>query len=147
MKPPPRGSACPGSPGTERRRGKLGSRDCRTRRLRWIIRRRHRRPPIWVVLFAISICFAGVSNKCSGPFQRVFASLTGVPFTLPPVLFLNSLPLIASQRYLGSFARRLAAFMGNMQNRAENPRAGSMLPLFFSRHAFCGGQYVCVGRS
>src|ERR1700758_4186326 len=73
---------------------------------------------IWVVLFAISMMFAAFTSALV---VRKGSSLDWRTFTLPPVLFLNSLTLIASSITLEVSRRRIAAFMGNMQNRAENP--------------------------
>src|SRR5882724_4402316 len=93
---------------------------------------------IWVVLFAISMMFAAFTSALV---VRKGSSLDWRTFTLPPVLFLNSLTLIASSVTLEVSRRRIAAFMGNMQNRAENPARWLYVTLFLGM-LFVAGQYV-----
>jgi cytochrome c oxidase subunit III len=93
---------------------------------------------IWVVLFAISMMFAAFTSALV---VRKGSSLDWRTFTLPPVLFLNSLTLIASSITLEVSRRRIAAFMGNMQNRAENPARWLYVTLSLGM-LFVAGQYV-----
>jgi cytochrome c oxidase subunit III len=93
---------------------------------------------IWVVLFAISMMFAAFTSALV---VRKGSSLDWRTFALPPVLFLNSLTLIASSVTLEVSRRRIAAFMGNMQNRAENPARWLYMTLFLGL-LFVAGQYV-----
>lgn len=93
---------------------------------------------IWVVLFAISMMFAAFTSALV---VRKGSSLDWRTFTLPPVLFLNSLTLIASSVTLEVSRRRIAAFMGNTQNHAENPARWLYSTLFLGI-LFVAGQYV-----
>jgi cytochrome c oxidase subunit III len=93
---------------------------------------------IWVVLFAISMMFAAFTSALV---VRKGSSLDWRTFTLPPVLFLNTLTLIASSVTLEVSRRRIAAFMGNMQNRAESPARWLYVTLSLGM-LFVVGQYV-----
>jgi cytochrome c oxidase subunit III len=93
---------------------------------------------IWVVLFAISMMFAAFTSALV---VRKGSALDWRTFTLPRVLFLNSLTLIASSATLEVSRRRIAAFMGKLQNRTENPARWLYVTLFLGM-LFVAGQYV-----
>src|ERR1700739_2348594 len=73
---------------------------------------------IWVVLFAISMMFAAFPSALV---VRKGGSMDWRTFKLPPILFLNTIVLFASSITLEVSRRRVAAFMGNLQDRVENP--------------------------
>ena len=93
---------------------------------------------IWVVLFAISMMFAAFTSALV---VRKGSSLDWRTFTLPPVLFLNTLTLIASSVTLEVSRRRIAAFMGNLQNRVESPARWLYVTLSLGM-LFVVGQYI-----
>ena len=62
-------------------------------------------------------------------------------FKLPPILFLNTLVLFASSITLEVSRRRVAAFMGNLQDRVENPARWLYVTLSLGV-LFVAGQYV-----
>ena len=93
---------------------------------------------IWVVLFAISMMFAAFTSALV---VRKGSSLDWRTFTLPPVLFLNTLTLIASSVTLEVSRRRIAAFMGNLQNQVESPARWLYVTLSLGM-LFVVGQYV-----
>ncbi len=65
---------------------------------------------IWVVLFAISMMFAAFTSALV---VRKGSSLDWRSFSLPSILFFNTLVLFASSVTLEFARRRIAAFMGN----------------------------------
>ncbi len=93
---------------------------------------------IWVVLFAISMMFAAftsalVVRKGAAPDWRTFK--------LPSILFVNTLVLFASSGTLEISRRRIAGFMGSVQEHVENPARWLNITLFLGL-LFIAGQYV-----
>jgi cytochrome c oxidase subunit 3 len=93
---------------------------------------------IWVVLFAITMMFAAFSSAL---FVRKGSSLDWRTFTLPSILYLNTLLLIASSVTLEVSRRRIAAFMGGQRSQAESPARWLYITLFLGL-LFVVGQYV-----
>jgi cytochrome c oxidase subunit III len=73
---------------------------------------------IWVGLAAITMSFAALTSAL---IVRQGAALDWRHFTLPPVLYLNSLIIIASSVTLEMSRRRIAAFMGGPRDQATRP--------------------------
>ena len=82
---------------------------------------------IWVGVAAITMTFAAFTSAL---IVRQGAAPDWQHFTLPPVLYFNTLVIIASSVTLEISRRRIAAFMGGSQNqnnvRAEIRLAGSI---------------------
>ncbi len=73
---------------------------------------------IWVGLAAITMSFAALTSAL---IVRQGSALDWRHFTLPPVLYLNSLIIIASSVTLEMSRRRIAAFMGGPRDQATRP--------------------------
>ncbi len=73
---------------------------------------------IWVGLAAITMSFAALTSAL---IVRQGSALDWRHFTLPPVLYLNSLIIIASSVTLEMSRRRIATFMGGSRNQAQKP--------------------------
>jgi cytochrome c oxidase subunit III len=73
---------------------------------------------IWVLLFAITMMFAAFSSAL---FVRKGSSLDWRTFTLPSILYFNTLLLLASSVTLEVSRRRVAAFMGGLKSQVESP--------------------------
>ncbi len=71
---------------------------------------------IWVALAAITMSFAAFT---SAMIVRQGASADWHHFTLPPVLYLNTLVIIASSVTLEIARHRIAAFMGGAKNKGN----------------------------
>jgi cytochrome c oxidase subunit 3 len=72
---------------------------------------------IWVIMASITMSFAAFTSALivrqgTAPLQ---------PITLPPVLYLNTLVIVASSVTLEIARRRIAAFMGGKKDQAANP--------------------------
>lgn len=72
---------------------------------------------IWVIMASITMSFAAFTSALivrqgTAPLQ---------PITLPPVLYLNTLVIVASSVTLEIARRRIAAFMGGKKDHAANP--------------------------
>jgi len=93
---------------------------------------------IWVVLFAITMMFAAFTSAL---IVRKGASLDWRGFRLPPVLYLNTLLLIASSVTLEAGRRRVAAFMGGLKTLGESPARWLYITLSLGL-LFVAGQYV-----
>ena len=99
----------------------------------------HYSPPasstgIWVVLFAITMMFAAFTSALV---VRKGASLDWRHFTLPSILYFNTLLLLASSVTLEVSRRRVAAFMGGSKKPVGE--SGTMaLHHIVPRPAFCG---------
>jgi cytochrome c oxidase subunit III len=93
---------------------------------------------IWVVLFAITMMFAAFTSAL---FVRKGASLDWQSFSLPSILYFNTLVLIASSVTLEFARRRITAFMRGSQSRVENPARWLCITLFLGL-VFVAGQYV-----
>ena len=73
---------------------------------------------IWVGLAAITMTFAAFTSAL---IVRQGSAQDWRHITLPPVLYLNSLLIVASSVTLELSRRRIAAFMGGVRDRAEKP--------------------------
>jgi cytochrome c oxidase subunit 3 len=93
---------------------------------------------IWVVLFAITMMFAAFTSAL---IVRKGSSLDWRSFTLPSILYLNTLLLLASSVTLEVTRRRVTTFMGGLKTQAENPARWLYITLFLGL-LFVAGQYV-----
>src|ERR1017187_11033256 len=93
---------------------------------------------IWVVLFAITMMFAAFTSALV---VRKGSSLDWQSFTLPSILYFNTLLLLASSVTLEVSRRRIAAFMGGLKSQAESPARWLYITLFLGL-LFVAGQYV-----
>jgi len=93
---------------------------------------------IWVVLFAITMMFAAFSSAL---FVRKGSSLDWRTFTLPSILYFNTLLLLASSVTLEVSRRRVATFMGGRKSQVESPARWLYITLFLGL-LFVAGQYV-----
>jgi len=93
---------------------------------------------IYVVLFAITMMFAAFSSAL---IVRKGSSLDWQSFTLPSILYLNTLILLASSVTLEVSRRRVATFMGGLKSQVENPARWLYITLFLGL-LFVAGQYV-----
>src|SRR5712664_3837539 len=102
----------------------------------------HSPPPsstgIWVMLFAITMMFAAFSSAL---LVRKGSSLDWRTFTLPSILYFNTLLLIASSVTLEVSRRRVAAFMGGQKSQVESPARWLYITLSLGL-LFVAGQYV-----
>jgi cytochrome c oxidase subunit 3 len=73
---------------------------------------------IWVGLAAITMTFAAFTSAL---IVRQGSALDWRHITLPPVLYLNSLLIVASSFTLEIARRRIATFMGGARDQAESP--------------------------
>jgi len=92
---------------------------------------------IWVVLFAITMMFAAFTSAL---IVRK-ASQDWHSFTLPSILYFNTLLLIASSATLEVSRRRVATFMGGLKSQIESPARWLYITLFLGL-LFVAGQYV-----
>lgn len=93
---------------------------------------------IWVVLFAVTMMFAAFTSAL---FVRKGGSLDWQTFTLPWVLYVNTLVLVASSVTLEVARRRIATFMGGLRTEAEKPSLWLYITLFLGL-VFVAGQYI-----
>ena len=93
---------------------------------------------IWVVLFAITMMFAAFTSAL---IVRKGSALDWRTFTLPSILYFNTLLLIASSITLEIARRRVATFMGGLKSQVESP-ARWLYITFFLGLLFVAGQYV-----
>jgi|SRR5580658_2850857 cytochrome c oxidase subunit 3 len=93
---------------------------------------------IWVVLFAITMMFAAFSSALIVSKGSTLAWRT---FTLPSILYLNTLILLASSVTLEVARRRVATFMGGLKNQAESPTRWLYITLSLGL-LFVAGQYA-----
>jgi cytochrome c oxidase subunit 3 len=77
----------------------------------------------------------------SALFVRKGASLDWRHFTLPSILYFNTILLLASSATLEVARRRVAIFMGSLKSQAENPARWLYITLFLGM-LFVAGQYV-----
>jgi cytochrome c oxidase subunit 3 len=95
---------------------------------------------IWVALASITMTFAAFTSAL---IVRQGSSLDWRHFTLPPVLYFNTLVIIASSITLEIARRRIATFMGgdvrSKQNESENPARWLYITLFLGL-IFVAGQ-------
>lgn len=93
---------------------------------------------IWVVLFAITMMFAAFTSALV---VRKGAAIDWQSFRLPPILYFNTLLLLASSVTLEISRRRVAVFMGGLRTPAQNPGRWLYLTLGLGL-LFVGGQYI-----
>jgi cytochrome c oxidase subunit III len=102
----------------------------------------HSPPPsssaIYVVLFAITMMFAAFTSAL---IVRKGSSQDWQTFTLPSILYFNTLLLLASSVTLEVSRRRVAAFMGGLKSHAESPARWLYITLFLGV-LFVAGQYA-----
>lgn len=92
---------------------------------------------IWVVLFAVMMMFAAFSSAL---FVRKGGSLDWQPFTLPPILYFNTLLILVSSITLERARHRVASFMGSPRTGTENPSRW-LYGTFVLGLLFVAGQY------
>jgi cytochrome c oxidase subunit III len=93
---------------------------------------------IWVVLFAITMSFAAFTSALV---VRNGASLDWRHFTLPSILYFNTVLLLASSVTLEVSRRRVAVFMGGLKTQGESPARWLYVTLLLGLF-FLAGQYV-----
>jgi cytochrome c oxidase subunit III len=93
---------------------------------------------IWVVIFGITMMFAAFSSAL---IVRKGSSLDWQSFTLPRILYLNTLILIVSSLTLEIARKRVATFMGGARNHPESTARWLYLTLTLGLF-FVTGQYV-----
>ncbi len=93
---------------------------------------------IWVVLYAIMMMFAAFTSAL---IVRKGSSLDWQSFTLPSILYFNTLLLLASSVTLEIARRRVAVFMSGPKNLVESPARWLYVTLFLGL-LFVAGQYV-----
>ena len=96
---------------------------------------------IWVGLAAITMTFAALTSAL---IVRQGAALDWRHFTLPPVLYLNSLVIIASSFTLEIARRRIATFMGGVRDHAESPARWLYLTLILGLLFVAGQTFAWV---
>jgi len=96
------------------------------------------RTGIWVVLAAVSMSFAAFTSAL---IVRQGAALDWHHLTLPPVLYLNTLVLLASSVTLELARRRVAVYMGGARTFDSNPGLW-LYGTAFLGFAFVVGQYA-----
>src|SRR5580693_5253823 len=77
---------------------------------------------IWVALAGISMTFAAFTSAL---IVRQGSANDWRHITLPPVLYLNTLVIVASSFTLEIARRRVAAFMGSAQSKDDRDQAGN----------------------
>jgi cytochrome c oxidase subunit III len=93
---------------------------------------------IWVLLAAIGMSFAAFTSAL---IVRQGASLDWRHLTLPPILYLNTLVLLASSMTLELARRRIAVFMGGARTVDLNPSRWLYVTSVLGI-VFVAGQYV-----
>lgn len=96
------------------------------------------RTGIWVVIAAITMSFAAFTSALV---VRQGASLDWHHLALPPVLYWNTLVLLASSVTLEFARRRVAVFMGGPRTFDLNPARWLYVTAFLGL-AFVAGQYM-----
>src|ERR1700680_3288521 len=82
---------------------------------------------IWVVLAAITMSFAAFTSAL---IVRQGSALDWRHFSLPPVLYLNTLVIFLSSITLEVSRRRVATFMGGLRDQASRPTRWLYATLF-----------------
>ncbi|MGA7926863.1 MAG: cytochrome c oxidase subunit 3 [Candidatus Sulfotelmatobacter sp.] len=95
---------------------------------------------IWVGLAAITMSFAAFTSALI--VRQGTAPL--VHITLPPVLYLNTLVIIASSISLEIARRRIAAFMGGVRDRAASPARWLYITLILGLLFVAGQTYAWI---
>ena len=93
---------------------------------------------IWVVLFAITMMFAAFTSALV---VRKGSAIDWQSFRLPPILFFNTLLLVASGVTLEIARRRVATFMGGLRTQVQSPARWLYITLGLGL-LFVGGQYI-----
>src|SRR5882762_2302609 len=91
---------------------------------------------IWVVLAAISMSFAAYTSAL---IVRQGSALDWRHFSLPPVLYLNTLVIFASSITLEISRRRIRSFMGGVRDQTARPARWLYITLFLGL-LFVAGQ-------
>jgi cytochrome c oxidase subunit 3 len=91
---------------------------------------------IWVAVAGITMTFAALTSALV---VRQGAAPDWKHIPLPPILYLNTLVIIASSWTLELSRRRIAAFMGGLKARTENPARWLYITLFLGL-LFVAGQ-------
>ncbi len=91
---------------------------------------------IWVALAAITMSFAAFTSAL---IVRQGSALDWRHFSLPPVLYLNTLVIIASSITLEISRRRVATFMGGLRDQGARPARWLYVTLFLGL-LFVAGQ-------
>ena len=91
---------------------------------------------IWVGLAAIAMTFAAFTSAL---IVRQGAAPDWQHITLPPVLYLNSLLIVASSFTLETARHRIAAYMGGLRVQSETPARWLYITLFLGL-LFVAGQ-------
>jgi len=93
---------------------------------------------IWVALCAISMSFAALTSALV---VRRGGAVDWRHFTLPSILYVNTLVLLASSVTLEIARRRVAIFMGGLRSTVESPARWLYVTLALG-FLFVAGQYV-----
>ncbi|HZC23527.1 MAG TPA: cytochrome c oxidase subunit 3 [Candidatus Binatia bacterium] len=96
---------------------------------------------IWVGLAAITMTFAAFTSAL---IVRQGSAQDWRHIELPPVLYLNSLVIIASSFTLERARRRIAAFMGGLRTSAESPAHWLYVTLFLGLLFVAGQTFAWV---
>jgi cytochrome c oxidase subunit 3 len=91
---------------------------------------------IWVVLAAVTMSFAAFTSAL---IVRQGSALDWRHFSLPPVLYLNTVVIFASSLSLEVSRRRVATFMGGLRDQASRPARWLYVTLFLGL-LFVAGQ-------
>jgi len=107
----------------------------------------HHSPPpastgIWVGMAAISMTFLALTSALV---VRKGGAFDWRPFSLPPILYVNTIVLFASSFTLEVGRRRVAAFMGGRRQEAAHPVRWLYLTLCLGL-LFVAGQYIAWGQ-
>jgi cytochrome c oxidase subunit III len=93
---------------------------------------------IWVGLAAISMTFAALTSAL---IVRKGGSLDWRPFTLPSILYANTVVLLASSVTLEISRRQVAGYMGGLKAQVAHPSRWLYITLALGL-LFVGGQYM-----
>jgi cytochrome c oxidase subunit 3 len=93
---------------------------------------------IWVVVYAVSMTFAALTSAL---IVRKGSSLDWQSFTLPSILYLDTVLLLGSSVTLEIARRRVARFMGGVTSPGESPARWLYITLGLGL-LFVTGQYV-----
>ncbi len=93
---------------------------------------------IWVVMFAIMMMFAAFTSALV---VRKGSALDWRTFTLPSILYFNTLLLLASSATLEVARRRITVFMGGVRSQSDSPARWLYITMFLGL-LFVAGQYV-----
>jgi cytochrome c oxidase subunit III len=93
---------------------------------------------IWVGLASISMTFAALTSAL---IVRKGGAVDWQHFTLPSILYLNTVVLLASSVTLELGRRRIAAYMGSLRSTAQHP-ARWLYVTFCLGLLFIVGQYI-----